>query len=111
MNIAVILLIANLMVNNKLDTVVIVEPDEITSEILENREDNYLLVEMVVGTVLDDEGNGKVLNTTDDYYNYIAYHKLDCEEGDVVLTYLFFDNTDGEDDFIERYDFIIEEGK
>lgn len=108
MGIGILLLI---MTTNKLDNVVIVEPDEITAEVLENRVDNYLLVEKVEGTILDSEGNGEINNTEDEYYNYISYHRLTeegYEEGTRVLTYYIYDNTDGEDTIIERYDFVIE---
>lgn len=111
MGIGILLLIVNLMTTNKLDNVVIVEPDEITAEVLENRVDNYLLVEKVEGTILDSEGNGEINNTEDEYYNYISYHRLTeegYEEGTRVLTYYIYDNTDGEDTIIERYDFILE---
>ena len=60
---------------------------------------------------VDADGNGEINNTVDDYYNYISYHKLTEEgykEGTTVLTYYIYDNTDGEDSIIERYDFVIE---
>jgi len=86
------------------------ETDDLTLEDIVTRQDrDALVIERLVGVVLNDAGDGRVLNTTDDYYNYISYSSVPgARPGDIVVTYCIYDpETDVEDDIIERYDTII----
>ena len=86
------------------------ETDDLTLEDILTRQDrDALVIERLVGVVLNDAGDGRVLNTTDDYYNYISYNSVPgARPGDIVVTYCIYDpETDVEDDIIERCDTII----
>jgi len=86
------------------------ETDDLTLEDIVTRQDrDALVIERLVGTVINENGDGKVLNTTDPYYNYISYRSVPgARPGDIVVTYCIYDpETDVEDDIIERYDTII----
>lgn len=94
---------------DKLSLLEILDTEEVTCEVVSNRKGS-LLIERVIGVVLDDEGNGEIF--VDSPYNYISYKKVEgASKGDVICTYLVYDpTTNGEDDIIERFDFIIENG-
>ena len=86
------------------------ETDDLTLDEIVTRQDrDALVIERLVGVVLNDAGDGRVLNTTDDYYNYISYSSVPgARTGDIVVTYCFYNpENDVEDDIIERYDTII----
>lgn len=88
----------------------IYETDDLTYDILVNR-DGKIIVEHIVGEVLDEDGNGLVLNT-DTEYNYISYRNVDdFEVGAVYDTYLYYNpDTSYEDDVEYRVD-IKRDGK
>lgn len=88
----------------------IVESKDLTYDMLVNR-NGATIVEKCIGVVLDEEGNGEVINGVPDY-NYICYAGLeeDLQPGTVVLTYCVYNpDTTYEDDIILRYDFVIQE--
>lgn len=83
--------------------------DEIDYDQLTTRKERgEIMVERMVGVVLDNEGNGEILTTEDDYYNYISYSMVDfANPGDYVVTYCLYNPaTDYEDD-VFRYDYPI----
>ena len=85
--------------------------DEITEEMLLSRDDSNVIIEHIHGICMDEEGNGRVLNT-DSEYDYIAYNGFSCtasvEIGDIVDTYLIYDPAcQAPDCIIERRDFIV----
>ena len=91
-------------------TIEIWETDDLTLDEIVTRQDrDALVIERLVGVVLNDAGDGRVLNTTDNYYNYINYSSVPgARTGDIVVTYCFYNpENDVEDDIIERYDTII----
>lgn len=86
------------------------ETDDLTLEDIVTRQDrDALVIERLVGTVLNENGDGRVLNTSDPYYNYISYRGIPgARPGDIIVTYCFYNpENDVEDDIIERYDTII----
>lgn len=86
----------------------IVESKDLTYDMLVNR-NGATIVEKCIGVVLDEEGNGEVINGIPDY-NYICYAGLeeDLQPGTVVLTYCVYNpDTSYEDDIILRYDYIV----
>jgi hypothetical protein len=84
------------------------DSSQLSAEILENRNGN-LIIERVVGIVLNDAGDGKVLNTDDPYYNYISYRCIgNFRTGDIVVTYLYYNPETGYiDDVIYRSDWTV----
>lgn len=64
-------------------------------------------VEIMTGTCLNEQGDGK-LNNGEPYYNYISYRSTDAKPGDKVLTIDILNpfNTYC-DDIIYRTDFIL----
>lgn len=83
--------------------------DEITYDILVNRTPDTIIVEKVVGVVLNAEtGDGRVLNTEDPVYNYINYGGLGLNDMDIVVTFdIYNPETQYEDDVIQRLDFKV----
>lgn len=96
---------------------------DLTAEILENRNGD-LIIEKLYGMVIDDEGNGKILEGQQDFvkahnrdYNgiaehnyYICYQGIEgVKKGDIILTYCIY-NTDNNyiDDIIARFDYIMD---
>lgn len=64
-------------------------------------------MEIMTGTCLNEQGDGK-LNNGEPYYNYISYRSTDAKPGDKVLTIDILNpfNTYF-DDIIYRADFIL----
>lgn len=94
--------------------VMVFEPDELTAEILENR-NGAIIIEMLIGRIDNvKNGDGTVLNTADDYYNYISYRSYieehpEAQNGDYVLTYCIYDPYGNYvDDILMRFDYPIE---
>lgn len=92
---------------------VIYDTDDLTLEVLEHRtERDELIVERCVGVVTNAvrQGDGRIINTAEDYYNYISYSCVGFEvnDGTIVLSYMVFNpDTDYEDDIIERFDYAV----
>ena len=91
-----------------LEIVHIYDVDDLDYETLTNRNGN-IIIEKIIGIVLDEAGNGEILNTNTEY-NYINYQNVkDARIGDIVLTYCIFNpDTNYEDDIIDRMDYIID---
>lgn len=87
-----------------------IDSENLTLEILGNRE-GHLLVERVIGIVLNEYRDGKVLNAFDPEFDYISYRDLDGNEpepGDIVITYLVYNpESNYDDDIIQRSDWVI----
>ena len=60
--------------------------------------------ETVVGTCLDEKGNG--VTHDESPYNYISYASVhDVHKGDKIVTYLFYE--EGKEDPAYRADFVL----
>lgn len=94
---------------------------DLTAEILENRNGD-LIIEKVYGICIDDEGNGRQLDSNRDFKAvhsgnfdaiennyYISYSNRNIRKGDIVLSYMIY-NTDNNavDDITDRYDYIMD---
>ena len=81
--------------------------DKLTGDILRNRGDD-IIVERIIGKVIDNKGNGKVLGVKD--YDYISYNGVKgIRKGDTIMTVcIYAPNSDGEDYIIELFDYIID---
>lgn len=70
-----------------------------------------VICERCIGIVTDgNNGDGRILNTSDEVYNYISYRFFDqpYKTGTVVITYLVYSPYNNyEDDIIDRYDFVL----
>lgn len=91
----------------------IYDPDELTTEILTNRMDgDEVIIERVIGKVTNKTtGDGKIINTDEEIYNYISYRNVDFKiaDGTIILTYLIYNpESNGEDDIIDRFDFVLD---
>lgn len=86
----------------------IMETDEITGDFLRNR-NGLIVVEKIIGKCLDENGNGKILNTESEY-NYISYSGVSWVlPGDTVVTYEVYNPSNNyEDDIVARWDFVVE---
>ena len=89
--------------------VMVFSPDELTLEILENR-NGAVVIEMLISRIDSVEtGDGTVLNTSDPVFNYISFREYlkthDANDGDIMLTYCVYNpDSNGEDDIIIRFD-------
>jgi len=74
-----------------------------------------VFVERLIGKVKDNNGNGKVLNLpkdADKTFDYISYANVKANKGDIVVTYLLYNpETNGDDDIIARWDYVIVKAK
>lgn len=102
------------MVNKGYINFDIYDTKTVTADMLANRAEHHrIIVECVIGIVTNKEreGDGRILNTDDDYYNYISYRDtdLDYTTGTIMVTYLMYNpDTNYEDDIIERYDYVLD---
>ena len=96
-------------ISDNLGIVQIYDTGELTAEIIEGR-DGAILIERTIGVVLNEDGDGRILNTDDEYYNYISYNSVeDVYPGDVILTYFIYNpDTDYIDDILLRFDYVID---
>ena len=92
-----------------------VTPNTVTTEMLVTRTPDTLIVEETIGVVLGyrepGKPTGKVLNTTDEFYNYICYedYAVPFEYGDIVVTYFVYDRYgNGEDDYDRCDEYVID---
>lgn len=86
--------------------VVFFEPDEYDDLAVEDRANqNALYVEVTYGEKQNAEGDGIILNTSEDFYNYIAYSE-ETPEGIPIVTFGLYNPSTGFcDDIVERYDY------
>ena len=92
-----------------LSLVEIYNENELTGNILRNR-NGKLIIERVVGVVEDAEtGAGRVFYSDPDYY-YISYASVKgIRNGNIICTYFIYNpDTNYEDDILMRYDYIID---
>ena len=93
---------------NRKETIKILEPDEITTKILTHRKNKYILIEVIYGRVKNNKKDGVVLNTKSKKFNYISYKGVKgAKKGKKILTYLVYDNTNGEDTIEFRIDRVL----
>lgn len=82
------------------------EAKDLTNEILESRADGTLIIEKVVGTVLDEELNGAAEGIENYYISYKSVEGV--KKGDKVETYFVYNpHSQYFDDTIARIDFIL----
>ena len=81
---------------------------EVTEELLSSRGPDTLIVEKIVGIVMNEDGDGRALNALDPEYNYISYSGLGYEPLDIVMTLVTYNpDTQYIDDIIVRQDVRI----
>lgn len=80
--------------------------EELSYDLLTNRGDD-IIIEKTIGIVMDNRKNGKILGAKE--YNYISYRNVKgCRKGDTILTICIYAPGSGEDDIVERFDYIID---
>ena len=110
-------------VSDSLELFKVYNSADLTEEILINRNGD-LIIEKLYGIVIDDEGNGKILESNEDFakahnrdYNgiaehnyYISYKRVEgVKQGDIVLTYCIYNpDSNYSDDIIARFDYIMD---
>lgn len=81
--------------------VYVVSSEEIYPQFLWERKNNFIVVEVIKGKCINDEGDGE---TTDGYY--ISYKRVRGHEaGAVYTTYCIYANNNYEDDVLYRIDY------
>lgn len=100
------------------DVVEIYDTGNLTHDIMENRS-GKIVVEKIIGEVVDNKLNGKILNANGNNENYINkndsiymnYERVDgAKKGDKIVTYYFYNPfTKAQDDVLTRLDFIIDD--
>ena len=67
-----------------------------------------MIIERVVGEVLDSDGNGRVINTPDGEEFYIHYDMEKFSVGDIVVSYCIYNpGSNAPDDILERFDYKL----
>ena len=76
---------------------------ELTADILESRTEENIIVEVCVGTVLNENLDGEA------YGYYISYRSVEnVQPGDTVITYFVYNPYNNYvDDIVERFDIIV----
>lgn len=68
-----------------------------------------VIVERCIGKVRNKKKDGRILNAADGSGDYISYRSVDCEKGDIVVSYFLWNPENNiEDDIIARWDFVLE---
>ena len=85
----------------------VVGTESLTAEILDNH--RGILIERCIGVVINDEGDGRVLNPKDPKYDCISYANcgFPVRAGMKIVTYFIYPEGYGYDDFTKRIDFEI----
>ena len=93
----------------EIPSVQVYDSSDLTLEMLQNRNGN-IVIEKCLGTVIDEHGNGYLLNPTDPDHDYISYASVEnAEKDDNIVTYFIYNpETNTEDDIIFRFDYIME---
>lgn len=78
-------------------------------EELTNR-NGRIYIEVVDGIVLDEEGNGKILNALPDNGDYIAYNEKYHAGDKVISLFIYSPLSNAEDDIIARLDYNAQSG-
>ena len=78
-------------------------------EELTNR-NGRIYIEVVDGIVLDEEGNGKILNALPDNGDYIAYNETYHAGDKVISLFIYSPLSNAEDDIIARLDYNAQSG-
>ena len=83
--------------------------EDLTCEILQNRGDD-IIVEKIIGTVVNKRKDGKIMNPLSPDHDYISYRCVNgAKKGDVILTIcIYTPGNSYEDDVCERFDYIID---
>ena len=89
----------------------VIDCNDLTENMLlhrSNRKQHIMYIERIVGRVIDNKGNGKVLNPPKNGGYYISYSSVKgVRKGDLVITYCVYNPySNYDDDVIERWDFI-----
>ena len=86
--------------------------EDLTGEILEKRGDD-IIIEKIVGTVINNKLDGRIMNAANPKYNYISYRSVKgAKKGDTILTICIYNPGNSYCDDIEvRYDYIIDRRK
>ena len=82
--------------------------EELSYDLLANRGDD-IIIEKTIGKVINSKKDGRIYGT-EGKYNYISYRKVKgAKKGDTILTIcIYAPNSKGEDDIVERFDYIID---
>jgi hypothetical protein len=86
----------------------IIESSDLTGEILQNRNGD-IIIEVIIGMVTSDEGDGEILNCHNPKYNYISYRDVEgaCK-GNIILSYVIYNPENNYvDDILYRFDYIV----
>ena len=83
--------------------------EDINYDLLANRGDD-IIIEKILGTVVNGKKDGRILNPVDPKYDYISYKRVpDVQKGDVILTICIYQpNNSYEDDVVARFDYVID---
>ena len=89
----------------------VIDCDDLTENMLihrSNKKHHIMYIERIIGRVIDNKGNGKVLNPPKNGGYYISYASVKgARKGDLIITYCVYNPySNWDDDVIERWDFI-----
>ena len=86
--------------------------EDLTYEMLRDRGDD-IIVEKILGTVVNKRKDGKIMNPADPDYDYISYKSVKgAKKGDTILTVCIYQPGNSyEDDVVCRFDYIIDRAK
>lgn len=99
------------IINKYFDGMVkIVQPDEMTEQLMTHRKNKYVVIEIDIGEVTTNNKDGKILNVhRSDFSDYISYKRVKkAKKGDKIMTIFVHNNNNyiGEADI--RIDKIIQ---
>ena len=84
------------IINKYLDGMVkIVQPDEMTYELMTHRKNKYVVIEIDIGIVNNNKKDGEILNVSrPDFGKYICYKRVKkAKKGDKILSIFVYNNT------------------
>lgn len=87
----------------------IVQPDEMTEQLMTHRKNKYIVIEVDVGVVTNNKKDGEILNISNpEVGRYISYKRVKkAKKGDIILSIFVYNNTNYFDDTDIRIDKIV----
>lgn len=84
------------IINKYFDGMVkIVQPDEMTYELMTHRKNKYVVIEIDIGIVKNNKKDGEILNVTNpNFGRYICYKRVKkAKKGDKIISIFVYNNT------------------
>jgi len=101
----------NLCKREEIGTVKTYWANQLNGDILRNRGDK-IIIEKCIGTVLNANKDGRIMNPHKKGYDYISYRSVKgAKTGDTILSVFIYEPGGNDvDEIVDRFDYVIDRG-